>query len=75
MLFTELKTNFEIINSQMVEPRDRREPQKDNERHESERHDLEKKFQCGELSGGFSHVAESVGCRDSEINIQQEIGI
>lgn len=59
MLFTELKTNFEMTNSQMVEPRDRREPQKDNERHESERHDLEKNSSVGNLVGAF-HMLRKV---------------
>lgn len=37
----------------MSEPRDRREPQEDNERHESESHDLEKNSSVGNLVGAF----------------------
>lgn len=61
-----------------MELRDGNEPEKDNERHGSESHDLEKKWaesSVGALGGGFSRVTESVRHRDSEINIQQEIGI
>lgn len=39
--------------SQMSEPRDRREPREDNERHESESHDLEKNSSVGNLVGAF----------------------
>lgn len=43
----------------MVEPRDRREPQKDNEREESESHDLEKNSSVGNLVGAF-HMLRKV---------------